>query len=480
MNVIFRADGNNQIGLGHVTRSLAVAQMLKLHFQILFVCKEITPNLKEEILSTGFSYKQIDEETELFQFAKTGDIVVLDHYGLSSDFQRQVKDNGCWLVCIDDIYDKCYYADLIINHAPNVLASCYQAQSYTQFALGLDYVMLRPVFFNTVDSQKLRESIEIVFVCFGGSDSKNLTQDTVEILKLDDRFSCINIVVGAAYAALGELKQSVKDDKRVNLFVDLDSTQIAELIKQSDLCIVPSSGILQEVLALRAKAISGIYTDNQTHIFREFKKLGAFESAENFTAPAIKHAIDQSFKNENQTPTKFIDGKSGERILKMFLSFLLNERVFLKKISSDDLLQTYEWATNQDIRKFFFNPSKVSFEEHSSWFNARLKNKNSYYFLAYLDNDAFGSIRFDVTGHIATVSYLIDPKFHGRGLGTIILSRGVQALLNETTNEIKAVQGEVLIANKASIRVFEKLGYKAGLNKEGDLYEFKKNIEWVG
>lgn len=480
MSVVFRADGNNQIGLGHLTRCLSIAQMLKSHYQILFVCKEITKNLKKEILSLGFSYQQIDDDKELFQFAKAGDIVVLDHYKLDSDFQLQVKNNECWLVCIDDLHDKIYHADLIINHAPNISAYVYKAQPYTQFALGLDYALLRPAFLTAGVKAKPKKSIENVFVCFGGSDYKNLTQDTLEILKLDRRFKRINIVVGDAYASLQNLKQSIKEDVRISLYVALDATQMAELIKQSDLCIVPASGILQEVIALQAKAISGMYADNQINIFSEFKRLGAFETAENFTAAAIKHAIEESFKNENQVLPQFIDGQSGERILKYFSSFALNEKVVIKKVTSDDLLQTFEWAANQEIRRFFFNSNKVSLQEHTAWFNTRLKNKNCFYFLAYLADEAFGSIRFDVTNQIATVSYLIDPKFHGRGLGTIILIKGVQALLKQTNELIKEIHGEVLLENKASIKVFEKLGYQAELNSNGNLYEFKKIVQWEG
>jgi spore coat polysaccharide biosynthesis predicted glycosyltransferase SpsG len=50
--VILRADGNSEIGLGHVYRSLALAEMLNEDFETVFLIKKPLKELKRTILQT--------------------------------------------------------------------------------------------------------------------------------------------------------------------------------------------------------------------------------------------------------------------------------------------------------------------------------------------------------------------------------------------------------------------------------------------
>ena len=46
--VYIRTDGSPEIGLGHLTRCIALAYMLKKDFAITFVCKEIPEKISRE------------------------------------------------------------------------------------------------------------------------------------------------------------------------------------------------------------------------------------------------------------------------------------------------------------------------------------------------------------------------------------------------------------------------------------------------
>ena len=53
----------------------------------------------------------LQEETHSADFLShlQGDeIVVLDNYFFTTDYQRAIKQKGCRLVCIDDMHDKHY------------------------------------------------------------------------------------------------------------------------------------------------------------------------------------------------------------------------------------------------------------------------------------------------------------------------------------------------------------------------------------
>ena len=470
--VFFRADGGNQVGLGHLVRCIALAQMLESNFNINFVCKSI-PTKINDINELQYKLIEIKEESEFLENLTAKDIVVLDSYDLDTSYQKKVKDKGCKLVCIDDLNQQPFLADLVINHTPNVNGADYHAKLYTQYALGLAYVLLRPIFLKAAKEPKAKLPIKTAFVCFGGSDSKNLTQLVVDVLKKDKRFEQILIVTGAAYAHLEELKQSIGNDPRCHLSHAITSEEICELIKKSQLAIVPASGILQETIAVGCRIISGTYVDNQKNIFEKYNALGAFESAEDFSQDHLINAIDKSFENENLPIQTFIDGNSGIRLLNAFNQLIKQDELILRSADESDVQKTFEWATDKKIRAFSFSTTQIEYAEHVNWFVQKINHKECYYFIAAIKDNLVGSIRFDVKDNTALISYLLDSAYHNQGLGILLLKKGVEKLV--TMNEkVDKVIGYVIPQNIPSIKAFERLGYHQ-LIEDGN-FKFEKKI----
>jgi UDP-2,4-diacetamido-2,4,6-trideoxy-beta-L-altropyranose hydrolase len=475
VQVFFRVDGDSQIGLGHLVRCIALAQMLKDEFKITFVCKTIPETIVNEIKQLGFNLSIIKSEGEFISSLLPATIVVIDHYSLDSDYQKNIKNVGCKLVCIDDLHDKVFFADLIINHAPGITPAHYNAQTYTQYALGLDYALLRSPFLRIKQNEK-PDIIKTVFVCFGGADSKNITQVVIDILKQDPRVEKVNVVLGSAYQYLSNLKEAVSNNNKFKLHYAIGPDEMADLIADAQLAIVPSSGILQEVLAVGNKVISGMYVENQKWFFENYKALGVFESADDFAEESIKKAIDKCYENTDKQTSRLIDGKSGDRLLKYFNQLKLEDEVTLNNVKESDLLKTFEWASDQEIRKFSFNSNTVKFDEHQAWFTNKLKDNNCFYYLASVNNKEFGSIRFDVKDNKAIISYLIDPLYQNQGLGTILLKKGLERFLSEFKGEISCIYGDVLFENIASIKIFQKLGYTTEINSSANIVRFKKTV----
>ncbi|MCC5908762.1 MAG: UDP-2,4-diacetamido-2,4,6-trideoxy-beta-L-altropyranose hydrolase [Balneolaceae bacterium] len=315
--VRIRVDGNNQFGLGHLVRCTALAQMLKNHFSITFYLKEVPEQIRLEIEKKHFQTTLIDSEKNFLKELTPDMTVVLDGYHFNTGYQKKIKEIGSNLVCIDDVYDKEFYADLIINHAPGITTKDYSAQPYTRFALGPDYVLLRPSFLSVGNPKKGVDKHEKILICFGGSDSANLTLRVINIVLDFNQFKKIFIITGSAYKFEKELLETIKNTTRIEYFHAVDQQKMAALMNKADAAIVPASGILFEVLATGTTAISGMYTDNQKNVYSGFKKMNAFIDAGTFQVQQIEKAIKNlgDFKN----PT-IIDGKSPERLLKLFQS----------------------------------------------------------------------------------------------------------------------------------------------------------------
>jgi RimJ/RimL family protein N-acetyltransferase len=79
------------------------------------------------------------------------------------------------------------------------------------------------------------------------------------------------------------------------------------------------------------------------------------------------------------------------------------------------------------------------------------------------DNFPFGSIRFEFNDDEAILSYTIDKRYRGKGLGSIILKEGISVIQKEHF-ETKFIFGYVHENNKSSKYSFLKAGFKVNQN----------------
>ena len=229
-NVIIRADGNSTIGLGHLFRCFALAEMIRSHYEITFICKSIPASFRSLLESRHYSVKLIQQEEEMFKFVNLKDIIVVDHYELDETYHRLLKKQGCFVLCIDDIHQNNMNADIIINPSPGVQKEDYQSTPNTQFALGLDYVLLRKDFLEFARKDHAVIKNKELVICFGGSDAKNLTLSTLQTIQNSSYYSLwkkVHIILGEAYLYKDALLPLL--DNKSSLHENLDAQQMLQL-----------------------------------------------------------------------------------------------------------------------------------------------------------------------------------------------------------------------------------------------------------
>lgn len=90
----------------------------------------------------------------------------------------------------------------------------------------------------------------------------------------------------------------------------------------------------------------------------------------------------------------------------------------IRKASEKDLNNVFELSNDDDVRKNSFHFKKIDWEEHVKWYNSKLTDKNSLFYVAY-DNDIFiGYCRLDKNEKnewIITVH--INPEMRSKGYG---------------------------------------------------------------
>ncbi|BDS14371.1 UDP-2,4-diacetamido-2,4,6-trideoxy-beta-L-altropyranose hydrolase [Aureispira anguillae] len=266
--LFIRADGNSEIGYGHIIRCLALAEMLSRHFECIFVTRFDHSFLSEKIKQVCKQYILIEEEnhrTTFFNLLGASDFVLLDNYFFTSEDQQTIKNKGCKLICIDDLHDKHYYADLVINHSIGISPDRFSTEKYTQLALGFEYALLRGAFRKPINYQTKGNH---VFISFGGGDTTDfITRIMTTLLEQKSSFDKIHWVLGASNR-VDSFSSNWFKNERIVIHEKLDAQEMVRVMDCCSYAIVPASSILIECLSRKIKVITGYYVPNQEKLYK--------------------------------------------------------------------------------------------------------------------------------------------------------------------------------------------------------------------
>ena len=119
VNVAFITEGNFNVGMGHIYRSLTFAKELKAETgaKIVILSKSSMQTLNK-INKDNFTILQFKNDDEIVDYLKksTIKVVIIDRVDLEQSFLKKIRDSNTKLVIIDSLNkenDK--YADIIIN-----------------------------------------------------------------------------------------------------------------------------------------------------------------------------------------------------------------------------------------------------------------------------------------------------------------------------------------------------------------------------
>jgi len=319
--VIIRVDGSSNIGLGHIYRGIALAEMLKNDFEINFITKSTSTT--SPLTDAGYKFDLLPANIELLKepyfFNETlpeNTIIVLDGYDFTEKYQQKIKEHNYKLVYIDDLAIGTQKADLVINHSPGIIKSDYKTENYTKLALGLDYALLRQSFINFDRSNvKVNNGIKNILVSFGGADPKDFTYKTVIELLKTDKIEQINVILGAAYKHTNILDIN---NNKLKTHRNLSEKQVFEIMNKADLAIVPASTTLFELFAVKTPVISGYYIENQKYFYNYLKHKKMIYGVGDFNVFDMNKLNDILLNFESNYKNNFIDGRQSIRIIQLF------------------------------------------------------------------------------------------------------------------------------------------------------------------
>ena len=273
MRVVFRVEGEPNIGLGHVMRCMALAQSLvKSGHVVFFLMSRQSQHFcrnRADWIGTILPINDIDKNAEPEWLAKQCsdlcvDWLVLDGYHFDQAYRQSLQYSHFMLAIFDDSNNSgALYADMIINGAVNAGLHNYQLNApKALLAIGADYQVLRQEFLQLLNNNwSVRKSLTLMF---GGSDPKNLTFKTLQSLHQANASMPIMVITGAAYNSVSELTELIK-----NSTLDIthlhDYQNMSAVLLNSKLALSAAGGSQFELLACASPSILVVVAENQKY-----------------------------------------------------------------------------------------------------------------------------------------------------------------------------------------------------------------------
>jgi UDP-2,4-diacetamido-2,4,6-trideoxy-beta-L-altropyranose hydrolase len=298
--IAIRADANSRIGMGHVMRCLALAEVLRARGEAVAFITDAAALVERH----GFAV------TERADNARW---LVVDHYDLDATWERT---QGVPVMAIDDVA-RTHACSVLLDQNPldsdryrgKVPADC-------TMLLGLSYALLRAEFRGQTPR---RGPIESVMLAFGGADAPNETAKALAGLR--DRGVHVRIVTGSLNPHLSVLAASGAE-----LCIDADN--MAALLAETDLVIGACGSAQWERFCAGVPSIVATLAPNQEPVAEALARRGLVRAvgrctettAEDYraaldaaiAAPAALHAMADAGRT-------LVDGRGAERVADVLL-----------------------------------------------------------------------------------------------------------------------------------------------------------------
>lgn len=472
--IYFRADAGADIGYGHFIRTLALADMLKEDFDCTFFTVNPTSYqiVEMEKVCNYITLQSNTRFNDFLSFLIGDEIVVLDNYFFTTDYQQQIKTKGCGLVCIDDMHDKHYVADIVINHGVTN-KELFSKEPYTQLCLGYDWGLLRKPFLQLPQLPHSNKKIEKAIVCFGASDSNHLAERFVCFLQKELTIKQIVVIVGDKSQT-----NKWKNNSNVIYLRNLSADEMTDLFLKADIAFMPTSTVCLEALSQQLPVAAGYYVANQKGMYDELvtnhlifplgnlleldqldyslieKNIGSLECVD-FSFVPLRHQI--LFQN------RFVP----KQIKKNGLTFI--DYRILDEHQHSLILH----VRNEDcIRSQMEHSELISWESHLSFVSKLVSQYKKIYMAIYREDKLIGSVNIEYSS-VTQVErgIFILPDLWGKG-DAVLIEETLFEILRE--QKIDTVAAKVLRSNFRSLHFHLKLGYKLISNDDKYDYLVKK------
>lgn len=330
----FRADASETIGSGHIYRCLTLADNLSdAGWRCIFACRpgtlETAPALRRsrhEIIELDTP----DEAMQLKQLYPCGvDLLVVDHYGLDSHFEKACRRWAQRIMALDDLPGRSHDCDILLNQNLGAQSDSYYGlvPGHCRLLLGPGNALLRQQFpmarRETLERRAAGEPVQRLLISLGATDPMNITSRVVSAavgLPLQ-----IDVVLGAGSAQ----QQSIHDmssSSNMKVRIHVDIADMAVLMSAADVSVGAGGSTSWERCCMGLPSLMVVRAENQRGIAAALDRAGAalnLGPSETLASQELTAALRMLCQDERRRTTMaeraaaICDGEGVRRVLEV-------------------------------------------------------------------------------------------------------------------------------------------------------------------
>lgn len=497
MRILLRCDGAPRTGVGHVVRSLALAEVAlarghavallgRVEGPLLTSLADRTPGLTLLGPAEGAGH--------LGQVAAGYDVVHVDHYELGSDdLQGLTSADGTDRPLLSNVVDGRFGArpaDVLVD--PTLGAECEDPPASARWHLrGSRFTPVRaqlaalatlvtPADGGSGDGRALA-----VLVVMGGTDPAGCAPLVVEALgRLGLPLDVTVVSVPATAAPLASLAHRWSAGR---LRVTPPVSDLPSRMAAADVVVTAAGTSTWELCALRRPMALVAAADNQRagrdRVVAAGGAVGLGGLADladvDATAARLRPLLtDGALRRRVATAAhRLVDGRGAWRVVSMWEAARTasppradGREVEVRPAGLDDARPLLEWRNDPVTRAVSRHHGVVALDDHLTWLRAALERPDRHLLVGSLDGLDVGTVRWDLEGDREwEVSITVAPEARGRGLAAALLRAGERWLSGSTA--VGAYLAVVHAGNEPSRRLFVTGGYAPDLPADEDGFE---------
>jgi UDP-2,4-diacetamido-2,4,6-trideoxy-beta-L-altropyranose hydrolase len=505
LRVAFRCDASAEIGTGHVVRCLTLAVALQARgAEVCFFCRALPPGLADRLAAAGVGlvglapapapgfvlglgdpsharwlglpWARDAEDTRRALADGRWDWLVVDHYALDARWERSVAPAVGRLLVIDDLADRPHDCAILLDQNLHHDADHRYdglVPPEARRLLGPRYALLRPEF-AAARARRLAAPPDPrrVFVFFGGADASDMTSRALDAMERVEDI-VLDVVIGSLHPRRSSIEARCAAHAAWSCAVDV--ADMADRMAQAAVGLGAGGTTTWERCAVGLPSLVVSVADNQVEIAAACAAagvqldLGWGPSLDPAKLRSVLLSLLEDHGQQRAVAEAARGVCSGEGALLVVDHMVGRAGLRLRPTRAEDAALLFHWANEPSTRRASLSSAPVRWESHVAWLAARLHDPAHALFVLEQGEEALGQVRFADEGDRWRLSYGLDPRARGRGLGRQLVTAGLAAIAGRGPVTVLA---EVKADNVASIETFRRLAWQEGAHGPDGLHRF--------
>ena len=484
--VVFRVDSSEEIGGGHFSRCMALAEEFEsLGFQVLFACRfllEVHQDLLRDISRKYFLFEGLPEAKICEKIDLTSpSLVIFDLFNISNDHHVSIvyskKKYNCFAFC--DEKSVLSRFDYTINVGLGAALKHFPSESHRAVLCGRKFALVGKAYRTQRNTYgiRVRRSLNTLLIALGAWDTRPVVTQILSGLAEHclRKISKIVIVLGSEGDLEPDLISRLTDlGLRVEVYGFVSNMH--DHYQSADLAIGAGGVSAIERCCLGLPTLFVESGPDQHEVIEHLVEQRVGIKINDLLSEPTKYLCD--FIDQSETLSAYsekaydlIDGRGASRLA---VEILMRQSSFKTAKLSDAKLIWESKYFGPESSRYYVSSEIPSLNEHTKWLRQSLESESRAIYLLRFGAVFFGHLvvdRIRQSNSSVEVSYYIAHKFRGRGFGKIFIAKAISLIRSLGVNRVYATVHRNNIASQNCLKANQ--FYIAGVFGKFHQYSWK-------